>query len=1288
MGVLIVKKIINKTFKCFALSFAFLSLVGCSTNIKPEPNQTGSETVDENGVVEVNNDNKAELPSGGYNEGIILVKKADFNNSMLGELEYKNVTQLYKNSSWQKIELKNKDKTSEAVEYLSSLNTFDKVEYDYIMGSDGTVESIDVSSNPNSGEQGYLDAQGIFDGWGYQKANNKIPGGSSDVVVAVIDTGVDYNHIDLRNNIWTNTGEIPNNGIDDDNNGYIDDVHGWDCVGDDNDPMDDNGHGTHVAGIVAAENNTVGTVGVAFNCKIMPIKAGNSSGFFNNSDIAEAIQYAYMNGASVINMSFGGSSISSAVKDALEDAYNQCVLVAAAGNDGLCNNTAHASKHDVGVSYPAALPYVIGVMSTNCLGTSVSSFSNYDDTPFDKVEYETYACGEQVISTWPNNKIAKMSGTSMACPVVSGIAALLRSSLTDRDVYSNKYIQSQIVNTGSINPINYTLKAIDNDHSFANVYEALTKTPKPSVSLFDNYSFDNTEFSSKNNGDGVIDAGETIHLAIEVYNHGGVAKNVVAKISTNRNGDSSLVDPYITIVTDTISLGDIGTYSVRDCGKIYNESTAVGTNIYFEIKIAENCPNDYLANINLTFTYRNGMDSSDISSYSKTGEAQLLVFSGAKLPEIINQNMTFSGDKVYIIDKSVTISSGVEVVFEEGAVFKCYDTHSSEILKHSPAINVYGTLRLCGSETKNITFTQTDSYASYPVRFIVTGTLDCRYTNFDNVFCDGDGTENYSHCTINYSKDMIMFNEDAPVWDYKINFKNLEYCSINLCFGYLDQIDASFSNLNYCKVDYLKNTGTRYAANTNVFFSHCENSLFRFWGSTNKIVNFNDVHNSLFDDPYPNIMTTKDLPMINLSSCSSNKFTGKLYRNASDIIKGYITSEGNYSFDIDDVGTYNEENIWPFITEINIYNSEGELVTVVGKDKVRFEILFNRDMDTSIDLSVYFGTKSPFADYKIKGSWITARKWSGEYSLKAFIENGKQQFRIVDARSSDDSFLKLDETGKYFGFAIDTTAAMSMSIQAYTANEGIHLEWAQDDYDTLMGYNVYRSTSKDGNFVRLNNSVIPADENTFIDENAEPGVTYWYTFTVVFSDMSESAPAGKVSCTAADTIAPSIYHTPVNQGYSNNNLVISCTASDNIGVQNVTLYYRTKGQNDWKSLAMLKQNDRYSATIFGSEITLEGLEYYIVVSDGINTINKGSAENPYSVIIKDSSTISQLGDVDGDGVITTKDALMIMQSINGDLLLSDDQFKRADLNKDNVLSSVEALRILQYINGNVSTLEM
>ena len=173
-----------------------------------------------------------------------------------------------------------------------------------------------------------------------------------------------------------------------------------------------------------------------------------------------------------------------------------------------------------------------------------------------------------------------------------------------------------------------------------------------------------------------------------------------------------------------------------------------------------------------------------------------------------------------------------------------------------------------------------------------------------------------------------------------------------------------------------------------------------------------------------------------------------------------------------------------------------------------------------------------------------------------------------------------------------------------------------------------------------------------------------------------------------DTEKPNLYHTPVNQGYLNNNLVIYCTASDNVGVTSVILYYRTKGDTAWKQLTMLKQNDKYSATIFGSELSLDGLEYYIVASDGINEITKGSSESPYNVLIKDSSALAMFGDVDGDGIITTKDALMIIKAINGDLILTDDQFKRADLNKDNTLSSVEALRILQYINGNVVTLEM
>ena len=257
-------------------------------------------------------------PKGEFNKGVVLVKfEKNFDANAFGTLEYISAETLFEGSKWYSVKLKDESKTEEAVEYLSKLGTFEKVDYDYVMGVTAEVDSAKVTDNPNYDKQVNLGVHNIPHGW---TQNGKHPGGSSDVIVAVIDTGVDYNHLDLRNNIWVNTAEIANNGKDDDGNGYIDDVYGWDCVGNDKDPMDDNGHGTHVAGIIAAENNKIGGIGVAYNCKVMVLKAGNSSGYFNNSDIAEAVQYAYMNGASVINMSFGGSNISVAVEEALENA--------------------------------------------------------------------------------------------------------------------------------------------------------------------------------------------------------------------------------------------------------------------------------------------------------------------------------------------------------------------------------------------------------------------------------------------------------------------------------------------------------------------------------------------------------------------------------------------------------------------------------------------------------------------------------------------------------------------------------------------------------------------------------------------------------------------------------------------------------------------------------------------------------------------------------------------------------------------------------------------------------
>ena len=259
-------------------------------------------------------------------------------------------------------------------------------------------------------------------------------------------------------------------------------------------------------------------------------------------------------------------------------------------------------------------------------------------------------------------------------------------------------------------------------------------------------------------------------------------------------------------------------------------------------------------------------------------------------------------------------------------------------------------------------------------------------------------------------------------------------------------------------------------------------------------------------------------------------------------------------------------------------------------------------------------------------------------------------------------------------------------MQAVANSSGIQLTWEQDDYDTLAGYNVYRSKDEFGYYQRLNSSVIPYDIKTYFDDTVEPGVVYYYNFTVVNTDLTESEPSGKVSVQSFDNMAPNIYHTPVTIGYTNSNLIISATIIDNLNVESAKVFYRIKGQTDWQFVTMSHRNDKYTAIIQSNYITLDGLEYYIEVFDGINYSNKGLSETPYIIVIQQAIDSSKLGDINDDGFISTLDALMMLQAINGRLNLTSDQFIRADLDKDNILEAWEVLRVLQYVSGKVNTI--
>lgn len=1317
--------------------FGILTVSSCNVNSTSTNTNINNDNVS---IEDVPADLNGEIDLDSVDKASLLVKDSKnivFLDKALDEIGVESIEPIYRGSAWKELKLKDNISSINVIGKIRDLNYFELVDYNYIVKEQALGPSLEGFDKGNPGlgkQQGYLKQIGVDKLWKWMDKNSPIgqngkpitqAGGNRDTIVAVVDTGVDYTHPDLIENMWVNENEIPDNGIDDDFNGYIDDYYGWNAVAENGRPMDDHGHGTHCAGIIGMDNNKIGGIGIAYNTRIMPVKCGDSSGAFTSADIAEAITYAYLNGADIISMSVAGPNLSIAVEEAVIKAYNSTFLVAAAGNEALKNEPAYPGDPLFIPQYPASYPYVLGVMSCN-QENWLSFFSNWDTKHDNNVEYEIAAPGEAIYSTFPNKQYMSLNGTSMATPVVAGVAALLRSMYPDKDAFPTSFLMSQIAENSDV--LYSKVMPWEDYPGVINAYNSIVNAPNPTLSLYDYYAFDDKSLAPENNGDGAIDAGETLSIGVALKNRGGVASNVLAKIDTLTVDGN--VDPFIEIIDDTLEYKDIGTYSIREPEKIKDDNGAVvNVKEAFKIKIKKDIPNNYNIVLNLKVTAKNGLDPKDETIYTiktDTFDGKIdMVFTahqGMRLPRRVSEDTVFTNDKRYILANNMVIDEGVTCRFEAGCeieVFEGSDSYYNTIV-NSPQIINHGNLIFDGTKEKRIkiapsekfefefcrwylcdygkcTLNYTDItnvrtnnqyiYKSFNSHFIVNG---ANYEYFNGVLTKRaaytyDGGDNGNLLIRNFLNSTIS-GKDTSI-RFCLGFDNLENSTIKLlkshCQGF-ELIDGYYSFV----------TGR---CDNNIFVQEKEfdfnmESLGDYYplylGLKSTVTSFN---NNTFINEYneSEIPLGKSARIFVEDGCVSdwhgNNFTGlyKIFKDrlVYDYLNGYGNTVVEYFDDKQDLSLQ-----MPFIESIKLFDEKGVETENIGREEFTCLVKFNRPMEQN-EIDVMFGSRRPYSDYKIPGKWISETEWKGSYKITSNIANGTQHFRINGAHAKGEPGLELVETGARYSFSVNMAVAESMNLFAEATQEGMKLTWMQDDYAEVMGYNIYRSEEKDGYYTRLNSTVIPNTSNSFIDENAEPGKTYWYTFTIVTTGLNESDPSPKTFGTMIDTISPNIYHTPINQGYLNSDLIISCNATDNMKLEYVKLYYRKKGASEYQTMTMIKNNDKYTARVSQSNLSLEGLEYYIVASDGVNTITKGDESTPYQVIIKEPQVLSNIGDVNGDGVIDSLDPLMMMQAMEGKIILTDDQFKRADLNKSGVIESVEILTVMKFINGSISSLE-
>lgn len=896
----------------------------------------------------------------------------------------------------------------------------------------------DPTTSPLYSQQWGIPAMGIDKLWTKPIVNATRP------VIAILDTGVDITHSNLKDNIWTNTTESEGEeGYDDDGDGYVDDLHGWDFVNNTGKIADYNMHGTHVAGIAAAANNGLGIVGANPQALIMPVTVMQSDGQGDIATLARGVEYAAAKGANVINMSLGTYADSKVLKNALAKAYQSSVIVAAAGNDGKaiyseCRN----DDQDIPM-YPAAYSFVLGVQATG-EGGDLARFSNFDcDGPTysemgtDGVNYELSAPGVDIMSTVPYGGYKSLNGTSMSAPLVAGGISALQMV---------KEYNSQEMLWGDL------IHAAD----FASAYD-ITERPAE----LDLLAMEICDTIDGGNGDGIIDAGETIAFYPTLRTTWGKAKNVkLSFISTGvEYEDASLYD----VQSQDVDFG----YTLL----AYAQEKSANPII---VKFKEGIADRRVIRLNFQAT-------ADNTPQPLSVEYKVRVYNAVKLGGMIAKDMTLTADKHYRVVSDLAIPEGVTLKIEPGTKL---------ILDNGVNISSTGKIIADGEPGKMIEFT-CDNGQWGTIRVLYTDTL--RYCVFEHGTVTKLRAQNsiiryfVSTCETGLLHDRSVYDDNTfdKFTDYAIGRYNVLVNTINGYYEpyYVESFDKE---------------------NPNNAFN------FKFNGKNIVLGTYSDTPITIQVDSCSYYGTSKESvlrPRIYEIGNTMGSYSTFAYHDLTNLRKTPVRETHGI--------------VWKVVVDGYDAQDEYDELPPLGVGKHKFEVYFNRPMNVAKAPLVAFGVREPYTQNGVneEGSWSAD---STIYTVYKTItgktsSDGVNTIYVNDAE--DDEYFPCPREDMRFHINIQAAGSLSTGFMGEAGLGSVNLTWdnTENNFEDFLGYNVYRYTmlndSTKNEEVKINEYTLDDATTAYTDYEVKPGETYYYYYKVISTDLKETDPSNIVAVT-------------------------------------------------------------------------------------------------------------------------------------------------------------------------------